>query len=232
MLVAVLALAFGPVGGAAFAAQTVNQCNDVDNTGGLGLTCDVTVTNNLNLATGVESSTVTIKECHGVANTVPSSCVGPTTTSYNTLTTSVNQCNYAANGGGSSVICAVRIVNNITGGASPTAATINQCNGSGSGGGTEPTLNCDPYPASTTNATITQCNESVNGGGGTMRVTCTVVPGFTQSAQLAVTVNQCNNSANGGGSIATCTTELTTLALPAAVTTPPAPAPKLPVVSG
>ena len=93
VFVAVLALAFGPAGGAAFAAQPVAQCNNVDNTPGLGLTCDVTVTNNLNVATGVESSVVTIKECHGAANTVPSSCVGPTTTSYNTLTTSVNQSN-------------------------------------------------------------------------------------------------------------------------------------------
>ena len=224
VFVAVLALAFGPAGGAAFAAQPVAQCNNVDNTPGLGLTCDVTVTNNLNVATGVESSVVTIKECHGPANTVPSSCVGPTTTSYNTLTTSVNQCNDSENGAGASVICKVQVINNITGGTSPTAATINQCVGSGTGGGTQSTLNCDPFPATTSSASVTQCNGSANGGGAQNRVTCTVATGATESAQLAVTIDQCNRSANGGGAVVTCSTELTTLALEAAV--------KLPKVSG
>ena len=224
VLVAVVALAFGPADGAAFAAQPVAQCNGVDDTGGLGLTCEVTVTNNLNVATGVESSVVTIKECHGAANTVPSSCTGPTTTSYNTLTTSVNQCNGSENGAGASVICRVQVINNITGGTSPTAATINQCVGSGTGGGAESTLACDPFPATTSSASITQCNGSANGGGAQSRVICTVATGSTESAQLAVTINQCNGSANGGGAVVTCSTELTTLALGAAD--------KLPRISG
>lgn len=223
VLVAVLALAFGPAGETAFAAQSVAQCNGVDNTGGLGLTCDVTVTNNLNVATGVASSIVTVKACRGDANTVPKSCVGPTTTSYDTLTTSVNQCNDSENGGGASVICSVQVINNITGGTSPTPATINQCVGSGAEG-TEPTLACNPFPATTSSASITQCNGSANGGGAQKRVTCTVATGSTESAQLAVTINQCNGSANGGGAVVTCKTELTTLALAAAV--------KLPKVSG
>lgn len=200
--------------GTALAANTVAQCNGVDNSGGLGLTCEVTVTNTLDLATGVASSTVTITECHGDANTVPSSCIGPTTTSYDSLTTAVNQCNDAINGGGASIICTVHVINNIVGGASSTTATINQCVGSGEEG-TEPTLNCNPYPASTSGASITQCNGSVNGGGAPLRVTCTVVPGSTESAELMVLINQCNGSANGGGSIAICTTDLTTNALPA-----------------
>lgn len=224
LLIAVLALTFGPSGGTASAAQTIAQCNNIDNTGGLGLTCEVTVSNNLDLATGVESSTVYIKECHGAANTAPSSCT-ESTTSYDTLTTSVSQCNYAEEGGGSSVICTVRVVNNITGDASTTGATINQCNGSGAGGGTEPTLNCDPYPATTSSATITQCNGSVNGGGGSLRVTCTVLPSV-MSAQLPVAVNQCNNSANGGGSTVTCSASLSNIVL-ASATTPVPPKNKL-----
>ena len=222
VLVAVVALAFGPAGGAAFADQAIAQCDGLDNTGGLEIKCDVTVTNNLNVATGVASSVVTVTACQGAADAL-SSCVGPVTTSYNTLTTSVNQCNDSENGAGAVVICSVQVINNITGGTSPTAATVNQCVGSGAEG-TEPTLACNPFPATTSNATVTQCNKSANGGGAQMRVTCTVATGSTESSQLAVTINQCNGSANGGGSIVTCKTELTTLALAAAV--------ELPKVSG
>ena len=223
VLVAVVALAFGPAGGVAFADQPIAQCNGLDNTGGLQIACDVTVTNNLNVATGVASSIVTVKACQGVPAAL-SSCIGPTTTSYNTLTTSVNQCNGSENGAGAVVICTVQVINNITGGTSPTAATVNQCVGSGTGGGTQSTLNCDPFPATTSSASVTQCNGSANGGGAQNRVTCTVASGSTESAQLAVTINQCNGSANGGGSVVTCKTELTTLALESAV--------KLPRVSG
>jgi hypothetical protein len=208
LLITVLGMTFAPSGGSASAAETIAQCNNVANTGGLGLNCDVTVTNNLNVTTGVASSTVTVKECHAAANTAPT-C--PTsTTSYDALTTSVNQCNYAASGGGSSVICNVHVTNNITGAASTgvTGATVDQCNGSGAEG-SAPTLNCDPFPASTTGATITQCNGSVNGGGAADRVTCTVTPS-TMSAQLPVPINQCNNTANGGGSVVTCTASATT----------------------
>ncbi|WP_146070627.1 hypothetical protein [Cryobacterium sp. M91] len=221
LLIAVLGLTFAPSGGPAVAAQTIAQCNNVDNTGGLGLSCDVTVTNNLNVATGVASSTVIIKECHSAANTEPTCTTS--TTSYNALTTSVNQCNYAANGGGASVICNVSITNNITGASTTgvSGATVDQCNGSGAEG-TAPTLNCDPFPASTSGATITQCNGSTNGGGAPDRVTCTVPPS-TMSAQLAVSINQCNNTANGGGSVVTCTASLTNIALASATAPTPAP---------
>lgn len=233
LFIAVLGLTFAPSGGPASAAETIAQCNNVANTGGLGLNCDVAVTNNLNVTTGVSSSTVTVRECHAAANTAPTCTTA--TTSYNSLTTSVNQCNDAANGGGSSVICNVTVTNNVTGAAdaSITGATVDQCNGSGAVG-IAPTLNCDPFPASTTNATITQCNGAVNGGGAPDRVTCTVSPS-TMSAQLAVTINQCNGTANGGGSVVTCAASLTNVALasaetpttaqaPAATTTPsPAP---------
>lgn len=216
LLIAVLGLTFGPSGGSASAAEAVTQCNSVANTGGLGLNCDVTVTNNLNVATGVDSSTVTIRECHGPANTTPTCTTS--TASYDALTTSVNQCNDAANGGGSSVICNVSVTNNITGATASdiTNATVNQCNGAGAGG-PEPTLDCDPSPASTTGATITQCNGSVNGGGAADRVTCTVTPS-TMSALLPVSINQCNGTANGGGSVVTCTSSLTNIALASATT--------------
>ncbi|TFC88445.1 hypothetical protein E3T37_14740 [Cryobacterium sp. TMT2-10] len=219
LLLSVLGLTFAPSGGPASAAETIAQCNNVDNTPGLGLNCDVTVVNNLNVATGVANSTVTVKECHGPANTEPTCTTS--TKSYDALTTSVSQCNYAANGGGASVICNVDVTNNITGAASTgvTGATVNQCNGSGAEG-TAPTLNCDPFPANVSGATITQCNGSVNGGGASDRVTCTVTPS-TMSAQLPVSINQCNNTANGGGSVVTCAASLKNISLASSTTPTP-----------
>ncbi|MEO6201423.1 MAG: hypothetical protein ABIX44_09695 [Cryobacterium sp.] len=206
LAMAVVALTFAPSASASAATQTIAQCDSVYNTAGLGLNCDVTVVNNLDLATGVESSTVTTKACHGAANTAPEACV-ENTQQFKSLTRDVSQCNYALDGGGASLICNVSVVNNITGAASTEPATVNQCVGSGAAG-TEPTLNCDPNPASTSSATITQCNGSANGGGASKRVTCTVLPS-TQSSQLPVSINQCNNSANGGGSVVTCSASLT-----------------------
>jgi hypothetical protein len=218
LLLAVLALTFGPFGSSAFAAQTAAQCNGVANTGGLELTCDVTVTNTLDVATGVGSSVVTLKECHGPANTANPACT-TTPTSYTTPTTSVDQCNNAANGGGSNVTCTVHVINQITGAATSTGVTIDQCDGSGAGG-PAPTLNCDPFPATTTGATITQCNGSTNGGGAADRVTCTVTPS-TESAQLPVSITQCNGAANGGGSLVTCTVSLVNTITPAAALAAP-----------
>lgn len=218
LLIAVLGLTFVPAGSPASAAE-VNQCNGVANGGGQGLNCDVTVTNNLDVETGAESSTIVVTECRGDANTDLTCTTTPTNSS--SLTTKVEQCNDAAIGGGSSVICNVSVTNNVTGAASTdvTGATVNQCNGSGAEG-TEPTLNCDPIPVSTTEATITQCNGSANGGGASMRVTCTVDPS-TVSAELPepVTIDQCNRTANGGGSVVTCNASLTNVFLPSALAT-------------
>ena len=229
LLIAVSGLTFAPLGSPASAAPavtsalpTVTQCNAIAEGGGQGIACDVTVTNNLDVATGVASSTVTLKECSGAAGPALT-CKTPTTTSYDFLVTSVEQCNFAANGGGASVICNVYVTNNITGGSTTgvTPVTVNQCNGSGAEG-SQPTLDCDPFPARTTSATITQCNGSTNGGGAAERVDCTVTPS-TMSSQLPVSINQCNNTANGGGSIVTCTASLTNNVLPAKnTTTPPA----------
>ena len=210
-LVGLTCLVWGAVSGAALPsaqaapASSINQCNGTDNVGGQAVECTVTVTNNLDLATGTSSSTVTVRECHGAAHAPPTCTID--TTSNTALTTSVTQCDGSGSGGGGTVTCSVGIVNNITGQATTSPATVNQCIGSGQGGGTEPTLACDPL-GSTTNATVTQCNTSGNGGGGTMRVQCTVNPS-TQTSALPVTVDQCNGSGNGGGATVTCTVQIT-----------------------
>ena len=214
LLVAVAGLTFAPLGSPASAAPAIDQCSGIAEGGGQGIACDVTVINTLDVATGVASSTVTLKVCSGAAG--PNvTCDTPTTTTEDFLVTSVGQCNSAANGGGASVICNVYVTNNIVGGSTTgvTDATVNQCNGSGEGGPAL-TLNCTPTDASTTGATITQCNDSVNGGGGILTVTCTVTPS-TMNSQLPVSINQCNGTANGGGSFVICTASLTNNVLPA-----------------
>ena len=211
---------------AAPASPTVNQCNGTDNVGGQAVVCDITITNNLNLATGAVSSTVTTNDCHGAAGAPPVVTCIALTQNFPTLTTSANQCNGSGLGGGSNVICSVTILNNITGTVTPTAATVDQCVGSGTGGGGGSTMVCDPFPANTTNATVTQCNGSGNGGGGVIRVQCTVGPSTITSA-LPVTVDQCNGSGNGGGNTVTCTVSIRTTVLAGS-----APGARLPVVSG
>lgn len=200
----VLACGLLPSGTASAAAPAIDLCNGSDNVGGEEVRCEVTISNSLDLATGIGSSTVTVQECHGAAG-------APTcrtdTTSFNDVTTSVSLCNGSGSGGGGIVACSVRISNTITGDATTTPATVNQCNGSGQGGGTEPTVQCSPV-GSTTGATITQCNDAGNGGGATLRVRCQVDPS-TQSAALPVSINQCNGSGNGGGATVTCRSAIT-----------------------
>lgn len=206
-LAVVLALGLMPVGTATAAPLTVAQCNGIANVGGQGIDCSVTIVNTFDAATGLGSSTVTVQSCTGAANAA-NTCVGPTTTAFPDVTTTVDQCNGSASGGGGTATCTVTITNNITAGATPVAATVRQCIGSGTGGGTAPTTVCDPV-SNTTGATVDQCNGSGNGGGGTMRVRCNVALGSTQSASLPVSVNQCNVSANGGGAFLTCRTSTT-----------------------
>jgi hypothetical protein len=207
LLLAVLALTFAAPGNSASAAVAIAQCNNIDNSGGLEINCEVTVVNNLNVSTGEATSTVTVKECGNAVG--PLTCT-TTTTSYSSLVTSVTQCNDSVNGGGAIATCSVSVTNNIIGGSTTdiTPATVNQCGGTGGGGGIQPTLDCDPFPATTSGATITQCNGSTNGGGAVDRVNCTVTPS-TKSALLPVLINQCNGSTNGGGSLLTCTASLT-----------------------
>jgi hypothetical protein len=197
----------------------VNQCNGTDNVGGEAVACDVSVVNNLNVATGLASSVLTVTECHGAAGAPPTCTI--TTTPSPQLTTSITQCNGSGNGAGGTVTCAVHVTNNITGNSTTTPASINQCNESGTGGGTQPTVVCTPI-GDTTNADITQCNQSGGGGGGTMRVQCAVTASTTTSA-LPVTINQCIGSGTGGGALVTCTASIINN-----VTTPP---PTIPVSS-
>jgi LPXTG-motif cell wall-anchored protein len=203
---AILAIAPGLSNDSVGAATPFGQCNGVYNTPGLGITCTVTITNTFNAATGHGKSVTVLKSCHGAANTAPSSCISSTRSS-NSVITSVSQCNSAINGGGGTVICSVRVINNITGVSKVSPASVNECIGSAGGGGTQPTLSCHPG-GNTSNAVVTQCNGSANGGGGTMRVRCTVL-GSTSASALRVTINQCNGSANGGGSKVTCTAQVT-----------------------
>ena len=213
---ALLFASFGPAPQAAEAAPYAH-CDSLFNTPGLGMDCTVAVVNNLDLATGVTSSTTTYTRCSGAANTALT-CEGPTTVSSTELVTSVSQCNSSLDGGGASMHCSVTITNNIVGDATAIGATVNQCNDSLVGGGTVLRA-CNPDPATTSGAAINQCNNSVNEGGSSL--TCLVVAGSTTTAALYVTVSQCNYSANGGGSLIVCSVGMTTNITPAVVVVPP-----------
>ncbi|GAC1341324.1 MAG: hypothetical protein NVSMB29_11620 [Candidatus Dormibacteria bacterium] len=187
----------------ASAAVTVAQCNGGDGAGSV-IACDVTVTNNLNGS--VTSSTLTVaRHCAGTS-VICGETTG-TTTSSTQLVTAIQQCNNAGNGGGSTLTCTVRIINNITASTTATPSTVNQCNGSGDGLGA-PKVTCNPFPATTTGADITQCNNSANGGT-LVGLNCTVSSAATTAAALPVSVNQCNGSDNGGGSLVTCSVTIT-----------------------
>lgn len=203
---------------AATIAPTTTCSNGVDNTGGLGLICEVTVTNTITASGGTAS--VTVRECHGAAGAPEAACT-TTTTALTSPVTAVTQCNSSINGGGGTLRCSVRVTNNfmaLSPGASD--ATVNQCVGSGGG----ITTGCDPFPANTTGATITQCNGSANGGT-LVGLTCTAT-GRTSSVNR-VTINQCNGSANGGGALVICSANVSNHII-GAVPTPtatPVPAP-------
>lgn len=201
---------------AATLAATTTCGNGVDNTGGLGLICEVTIANTITPTGG--SATITVRECHGPAGDPEASCTIQTTV-LTTPVTVVDQCNDATNGGGGTLRCSVSVTNDHVGLSSTiTAATVNQCVGSGDGS----TIGCDPFPATTTGATITQCNGSGNGGT-LVGLTCT--GSGTQSSGFLVTVNQCNGSTNGGGGLVICSASIVDDVIAAPTPTPtPAPA--------
>ena len=198
LLVGSLALATEAT--AATIAATTTCSNGVDNAGGLGLICQVTIVNTITASGG--SAKVTVKECHGAAGDPTAACT-TTTKNLTRPVTKVTQCNNAINGGGGTLRCSVKVTNNFVG-VSPgaTAATVNQCVGSGGG----ITTGCDPFPATTSGATITQCNGSANGGT-LVGLTCTATG--TKSSAHGVTINQCNGSANGGGALVICSANIT-----------------------
>ena len=207
-----------PVSAATLAATTTCG-NSADNTGGLGVICEVTISNTITASGG--SASVTVRECHGAAGDPEAAC----TTETQVLTqpvTVVDQCNDAENGGGGTVRCSVRITNDfVEEDPAAVGVTVNQCVGSGDG----ITTGCDPFPATTTGATITQCNGSANGGT-LVGLTCTATG--TQSTAFSVTVNQCNGTGNGGGALVICSAEIETTfgaPTPAPTTAAPTPAP-------
>ncbi len=183
---------------AATLAPTTTCSNNVDNTGGLGLICEVTIVNHFTASGG--TATVTIRECHGAAG-APSAACTKTTNNLTGPVTAVTQCNGSINGGGGTLRCSVKVTNQFVG-ISPTAGavTVNQCVGSGS-----ITTGCNPFPATTSGATVTQCNGSV-GGGTLVQLTCTA--SGTSAVGHEVTINQCNGSANGGGALMICSASI------------------------
>ncbi len=216
-----LASAFFVVGGAstpASAATWEAQCQPTAfDGGGQGARCQVTVENFLDLATGAESSRVTSLACNAGYDVAV--CTGtPIVQNFDdSLIDVVNQCNYVANGGGSSLRCSVVMINTIIGEGSAGFPTVNQCNNSFDG---VPAIelpagsSCNP-PQATTGAPIVQCNDSMNGET-LVSMNCTVVDTSRVSSALPVTINQCNNSVNGGGSLLECSTNVSTIFVPAA----------------
>lgn len=205
-------LAFAGGASAATLAATTTCSNGVDNTGGLGLICEVTIDNTFTATGG--TATVTVRECHGAAGAPAAACT-TTTQALTEPVTAVTQCNDSINGGGGTLRCSVVVTNHFVGVSSATAAaTVNQCVGSGDG----ITTGCDPFPATTTGAAITQCNGSANGGT-LVGLNCTATG--TSSASHVLTINQCNGSANGGGGLVICSANVTNSA--GAVVPTPAP---------
>ena len=215
LVVSSLALAGGATAETTIAAATTCS-NGVDNTGGLGAICEVTIVNRITASGG--SATVTVRECHGAAGDPQAACETRTAVLTEPVTT-VTQCNDAINGGGGTLRCSVQVRNEFDG-VSPgaTATTVNQCVGSGGG----ITTGCDPFPATTTGATITQCNGSANGGT-LVGLTCTATG--TEAAALSVKVNQCNGSANGGGALVICSANIENAAVAPSPSAAPSAAP-------
>ena len=147
----------GSVSAATNIAPTTTCANGMDNSGGLGLICQVTIVNTITTSGGARRP----RSASATARPVTRPRRATTVKNLRRLVTDVNQCNDSINGGGGTLRCSVKVTNNFVG-LSPgaTAATVNQCVGSGDGIAND----CDPFPASTTNATITQCNGSANGG--------------------------------------------------------------------
>jgi hypothetical protein len=199
---------------AATIGPTTTCANSVDNTGGLGLICEVKVANTITASGG--TAVVTVRECHGAAGDPAAACT-TTTQSLTGPVTVVNQCNGSINGGGGTLRCSAQITNTFVGvSPGPTGVTVDQCVGSGGG----ITTGCNPFPATTSGATITQCNGSANGGT-LVGMTCTATG--SSAATGGVSVNQCNGSANGGGALVICSANIASSAV--APTPPPTPSP-------
>jgi hypothetical protein len=82
-----------PVFAATSLGTTTTCSNGVDNSGGLGLICEVTIVNTITAGGG--SATVTVHECHGAAGDPQASC-STVSTDLNEPVTAVRQCNGSA----------------------------------------------------------------------------------------------------------------------------------------
>jgi len=112
---------------AATIASTTTCSNGVDNTGGLGLICEVTIANTITATGG--SATVTVRECHGAAGDPEASCTTETTV-LTAPVTAVTQCNEAINGGGGTLRCSVQVTNTFVG-LDPGTTCTNKANWGG-----------------------------------------------------------------------------------------------------
>jgi len=213
----------------------VNQCNNdaASNVGGQGMSCTVTVVNNLTSSGAAASpSTITTTRCVGAAGPIGAGAgtCATTTTSSATPVTQITQCDGSSNGGGGVLICTATITNNYAGTLSqaPTPAKIYQCVGSVITGTGAPGT-CTPVNTagvtSVTAATVGQCNGSGNGGT-SVGFVCTVTSSSTDTSALPVNIDQCNGSANGGGALVRCqATVNSVVAAAAAPTASPAASP-------
>ena len=216
-------MAAAPSASALTIAATTTCGNSLDNAGGLGVICEVEITNTITTTGG--SAVVHVRECHGPAGVPATLCTEDTQTLTEPVTL-VNQCNGSQNGGGGTMRCSVMVTNRfVDEDPNELPVTVNQCNGSGAAALGDDTSGCTPFPASTLGATITQCNGSANG---LTLVGLTCSASGTESAAFAVTINQCNDSTNGGGALVICSADIETVFdAPEPTPTPtPTPAPE------
>lgn len=238
IFLATVMLLAAPLGGngtqvsAAPLAAPISQCNNdtASNVGGQGLSCTVTVVNNVSSAGAPTApSTITVTKCTGAAGPIGAgggTCATTTSTSAQPIT-SVTQCDGSSNGGGGVLICTVTLTNNIAGTITATPASTYQCIGSvitGPGApGTCTPVNT-PGVTSVAAATVGQCNGSGNGGT-SVGFICSVSTGSTATAALAVNVDQCNGSANGGGALVRCNATVNNVITAASTPVPATPTP-------
>jgi len=93
-----------PASAATTIAPTTTCSNGVNNAGGEGLICEVTVVNTITGSGG--SAAVTVRECHGAAGDPEAACVVYTSVLPAPLS-AVDQCNGSINGGGGTLRCSV-----------------------------------------------------------------------------------------------------------------------------
>jgi hypothetical protein len=160
---------------------SVTQCNDSGNGGGGTMDCNVTITNNIVLASPSAAVAATVNQCNdnqaddGLGN-APNTCDPyPATTTGATIT----QCNGTGNGGGLVFPSGCTASGQVS---SSLPVTVNQCNGSENGGGSK--VNCTVSIAT---------NVTTSGNGTTTTTTVGPTPPTTP-----VDGNGAGDGTNGG----------------------------------